>query len=157
MNLVGFPSRFNYKDYDVSSPSNGLSCNEFIIFILRVVQKSFPSLIIPEDIKYVNDMWDKLGVTVSDKFAKPGDLVFYSHYGDAPKHVGIYFGTSEDGDRYMIDSEGETGGHIVFSKISDNYRHKKQTKDTLYAKGLLGYKRITMMTTNFRWPQSPIK
>ena len=155
--LIGPPSRYCFKDHtDIIDPSNGLCCSEFVLHVLKETQKSFPDLLIP-NVRYANEMWDNLGISISSKYARPGDLIFYSHYGSVPKHVGIFFGITVTGSRYMIDSEGEAGGHIVLSQISDNYRYKKYVDDPLYENGLLGYKRLTIKTSNSRWPQLPIK
>ena len=154
--LVGFPSRYCFGESRRVISLEAFSCNEFVLFVLQETKLHFPNLIIP-DVYHVNEIWDHLGVSVDEKYAKPGDLIFYAHQRQVPKHVGFFVGISQDGDRYMVDSEGETGGHIVFSRISKNYRDKKFVDNPLYGYGLIGYKRITVKTQDYRWPQSPIK
>lgn len=60
----------------------------------------------------------KVGVPVSLKDIKPGDLLFYSTYKPGPSHVGIYIGNGK-----MVHASEKTG--ITVSRIDEPYWQKR--------------------------------
>jgi cell wall-associated NlpC family hydrolase len=134
----------------------GVDCSGLIVNILLKVQERFPKVIFHTNMRHASEMWDSLGIYVDPPKAIPGDLVFFTHQGSAPKHVGVYYGQSENQTRYMIHSPGFHGDKIEISTIEPKLL-TSTTPHQIYTHTLIGYKRVTLQSRKDRWKQIPIQ
>lgn len=98
---------------------------------------------IPNDIRHASEFLDKFGVYT--QIYRPGDLIFFSKEGRAPKHMGIVINGTE-----YIHSPGRYGTNVAVAEIKREPIPLKYN-DQLYLENPIGFKAPTII--NGRWQQ----
>lgn len=97
----------------------------------------------PEGIRHASEFFDQFGIFVH--ITRPGDLVFFSKEGMAPKHMGILINEIE-----YVHSPGKDDTRVLVAKIK-----KEDIPDSspnqIYRKNPIGYKSLAV--PNGRWQQ----
>lgn len=119
-------------------PQTGFDCSGFVIYVLRQAQ-----IPIQEDLRHSSEFFDRFGVFVH--IYRPGDLVFFTKDGRAPKHIGIIVNNDE-----YIHSPGKNGTKVSIAKI------KKESlpflhDDQIYLENPIGFKAPAIVSG--RWQQ----
>ena len=94
--------------YGGASPS-GFDCSGFTMYVYSQLGISLPHGATPQ-LNY--------GASVSRSDLQPGDLVFFSDYGYAASHVGIYVG---DGQFIHASSSSSNGYCVCVSSLTSGY------------------------------------
>lgn len=81
------------------------------------------------------DIYD-FGESVKTADALPGDLIFFSWFGDKVNHIGVYLGEFYN-ERYYIHATN-AWGKVIVSKVS----HMKNGQDKMFTENPIGYKRV---------------
>lgn len=146
--LVGAPS-VKYANPSVgSNPETGFDCSGFIYHILSRTKSAFPLLIWNGE-RHANEQFGHLGFPVHDEYAKPGDVAFYSKYGDRVTHVGIRVCEG-----HIIHAPGLDGSRVCVSKYLDG--PIAQQSGNIFANNPIGIKRMTVRTNDSRWPETHV-
>mgnify|MGYP001572070628 FL=1 len=120
------------------SPETGFDCSGLALYVLGLVNIS-----VPADIRHCSEFFDRFGVYVHYKFRQPGDLVFFSPKGRAPRHMGIMI----DNHKY-IHSPGKNGEKVGIAKLHrETLAHTG--KGQLYTENPIGFKRVVIKSG--RW------
>ncbi len=96
---------------------------------------------VPESIRHASEFLDKFGILVQRY--RPGDLVFFSREGRAPKHMGIMINDME-----YIHSPGRNGTKVILAELKRE-PIRLQYPDQLYLENPVGFKTPTVQ--NGRW------
>jgi hypothetical protein len=118
------------------SPTEGFDCSGFPTFLLKEV--GFPN---PENLRHVNEYFDRFGVFVHYGLQDAGDLVFFSWGGIYPRHMGILVSP----ERYV---------HVHQGKRRIEARNLKQriiepTEGQIYNVNPIGFKRPAIRNDRF--------
>lgn len=152
ISYIGYPAS-NYKGPNNGlEPERGFDCSGFVLYVLRQVRNSFPSLYLPDHVRHAKEMFKDLGVAVNDERIRYGDLAFYTKRGFGVTHVGIYCGQATDGRPYIVHSPGKSGQHVRLSRLTEESIPVTRPSQ-LYNRNPVGFKRLTRLTNNS--PHSP--
>lgn len=121
------------------SPETGFDCSGFVRFVLTKAGLFIPDFIGQDGVRrptrHANEFWDTYGIAVHDGQQQRGDLIFFTHVGQFPKHVGIV----RDEESY-INAPGQDGtrvevSSIVYETIPDGGR-----EGIIYLRNPIGFK-----------------
>jgi len=109
------------------SPQTGFDCSGFARFVLLRC-----GLAVPDHLRHASQLFDSYGVY--SHLARPGDLVFFSHRGTAPTHMGIVVD-----DHHYIHSSGIDGDRVSLADLT--FSDIPLTRaNQLYLHNPIGYK-----------------
>lgn len=158
--LIGTPSisyPSNHPEWG-QSPEEGFDCSGFVRYILTAAGLTIPEYIgadgIRRPIRHANEFWDHYGIAVHHPLHMPGDLIFFTRFGQFPRHIGIV----RDQVSY-VHAPGRRDtkvsvANIVMQDIQPNTLPGRQ----MYTVNPIGYKSPTIPLDDYhyRYHQQPI-
>lgn len=134
--------RYRGPEYGMD-PSQGFDCSGFVLHCLRQLRERYPAILIPNDIRHANEMFDRMGIVVHSQLASPGDMVFFSRTGRMPTHVGFIYQVDQFDGLVMIHAPGLPDTHVETAPIECGSIPVTSTSGRIYAYNPIGYKRLT--------------
>lgn len=128
---VWYPSVW-YHGPNIGKDITWFDCSGFITYILE------QHGVAKKDIRHTNEYFDDYGIFVHRESIQPGDLIFFSRDGVAPKHIGIVISHDE-----YIHAPGKADTIVEISKIEDT-EIANNLPGKLYTKNPIGFKRIVL-------------
>ena len=129
--FLGSRSQRYRNPYEGKNP-NGFDCSGFVWFLLN--RLGFP---IAEDIRHVNEFFDRFGVLIHSRAVEAGDLVFFSWNGHVPQHMGIM--VSQD---TYIHAPGVDKTTVSLACIKE--RAILHSQSQIYFSNPIGFKRLAI-------------
>jgi cell wall-associated NlpC family hydrolase len=140
------------------SLETGFDCSGLVKFVLTQVGLHIPDYIGQDDIRrpirHANEFWDHYGINVGSE-PEGGDLIFFTHHGLFPTHMGIV----RDGESY-IHAPGRDGTRVEVSGIEGgDVETRSNAGRVLYPLNPVGYKAPTTVRVNptYRWHQQLVE
>lgn len=122
------------------SPTEGFDCSGFILHLLGMI--GIPN---PIGLRHSSELFDHFGVLVHPELRRRGDLVFFSHNGLVPTHVGVLTGPNT-----YIHAPGQNGT-VVSCAALEFAGIALRSEQGLYLVNPIGFKRIA--TPNGRYQE----
>ncbi len=121
------------------SPEEGFDCSGFVSFILAKT-----GVEVPPEIRRTNEYFDKFGILVHFGLHRPGDLIFFSKKGQAPKHMGIVLNKHQ-----FIHSPGMNERFVKIDNIKISPINS-DLQNLIYNTNPIGFKRFAIPDGRFQ-------
>lgn len=121
---------------------DGFDCSGFVTFVLNQAGLTIPDYIGQDGenrpIRHANEYWDNYGIAVHEGLQQGGDLVFFSHNGLFPSHVGIMLDEGE-----YIHASGRDNPSVEVKPLIFRQIPVTDREQAIYSRSPIGFKSPT--------------